>query len=243
MSNCTLPESQSSSTQGELREQLFNGGAIGPITHIQLPADQITTIRGIMLDIDPDLIRPSQLIPSVPTSPPEFYEQVVEPWLSRHPTLAKAEVRDTGRGVHVILRPGPPIEICTSRDRTLWQSTIEIIQSALPSDPRAPGITATTRAIGSTNAKAGRPVSLLRPSTPCSVEELWQLRDELVASPFRFLFSVLAGAQQISPCPICRTAGSRLDALDYAGKCYVKCGTVTLTQLISEVMHDVSHTS
>ena len=56
------------------REQLFNDGDVGPISHVQLPAEAITRLRGFLLDIDPGLFRPE-----FQGSPKEFYEAAVRP--------------------------------------------------------------------------------------------------------------------------------------------------------------------
>src|SRR5262245_25110541 len=42
--------------QIDRREQLFNTGETGPVHEIALPQVRITTLRGIMLDLDPHLL-------------------------------------------------------------------------------------------------------------------------------------------------------------------------------------------
>lgn len=220
----------------DLREQLFNTGDTGPITQVQLPAARITSLRGVMLDIDPSFIREGQLVPTVPDNPKDFYDIVVKPWIERHPTLAKAEVRNSGTGLHVILRLDEPVDFLTDADRDRWAAIVQIVQSALPSDPRAPGITAVTRAIGSTNSKNDAVVSQLRPGEGISADELVALTDELTKQPFRTLMKILTGGEQTVPCIKCKAAESSLKSLDYCGSCYSGCNKVRFEDLVAEVV-------
>lgn len=40
----------------DTREALFNDGAVGPIQRIQVSTERIVALRGILFDIDPDLL-------------------------------------------------------------------------------------------------------------------------------------------------------------------------------------------
>ena len=218
------------------REALFNGGAIGPIEHIQVSAERIVSLCGVLFDLDPHLIRQGPLTPTVPHAPPEFYATLIRPMLERHPVLAKAEVRNSGRGLHAILRFTQPVEFNDSGDRDRWRGIVEVVQAALPIDPDQPGITATTRAIGSVNGKNGATVMLLAPGEPVTAEEVMGLFDELVAAPFRTVMRILTGSETIEPCPICEKADSKLSAQDRAGLCYGSCGKVKLADLYDLVL-------
>jgi hypothetical protein len=44
-----------SSEREDIREQLFNEGLTGPITHVQVSTERIAKLRGILFDIDPDI--------------------------------------------------------------------------------------------------------------------------------------------------------------------------------------------
>ena len=145
----------------DLREALFNEGAIGPIGSIQVSTERVVSLRGIVFDLDPDLFVQGGLVASVPNDAAAFYREIVKPWLARHPMLKKAEVRMTGRGLHVILRLVKPVEFTKPGQREEWAGIVEVVQTALPIDPGQPGITATTRAVGSINSKNGATVELL----------------------------------------------------------------------------------
>lgn len=219
----------------DIREQLFNEGATGDIASVSLPAVRITSVRGLLYDIDPTLLKFGNLLGAVPSGPAELYENSVRHWLQRHETLSKAEVRVSGVGLHVLLWFEPYLEATSDAERDQIAASIEIAQAALPSDPRAPGITATTRALGSVNGKNSREVAQLKAGEAVPREDLDALCADLTERPFRHFVTVLTGDSQISPCPICRTPGTTLESLNYVGKCYAKCGQVTLDQLLSEV--------
>jgi hypothetical protein len=218
------------------REGLWNDGPIGPISQIQLAADSITSVLGILFDLDPKLNRTSRLLPAVPLDPAEFYEAVASKWLSRHPVLAKAEVRNSGTGLHAILRFDQPVIFNTSGERDRWTGIVKVVQAALPIDPDQPGLIATTRPIGSVNAKNGATVTLLTAGEPVTESEVRSLFDEMVKSPFRTVMRTLIGSDRATPCPICGIPDSHLSALDFVGKCYGGCGKVSLTRLYDGVL-------
>jgi hypothetical protein len=219
----------------DLREALFNDGAIGPIGSIQVSTERIVSLRGIMFDLDPDLFVQSGLIASISDDAAAFYRDVVKPMLDRHPVLKKTEVRMTGRGLHVILRFAAPIEFTKPGEREEWAGIVEVVQTALPIDPGQPGITATTRAVGSRNGKNDAVVELLEEGSPVTADEVRALCDEMCKQPFRTVMSILAGSGRLQPCPICKKADSAMAAGDRAGKCY-GCGSVALEQLYDLVL-------
>ena len=151
--------------QVDLREALFNDGAIGMAAQIAVPAEMITALRGILIDQDLKMFISPLANFAVPT-PKELYDQVVGPWLERDPLLKNAEVRDSGNGLHVILRFDPAFEFVSQGERDRWAALVKVVQRVMPSDPNAPGITALTRPVGSVNSKCGRTVTLLAPAIP-----------------------------------------------------------------------------
>src|SRR5205814_1567754 len=112
-----------------------------------------------------------------------------------------------------------------------WSGIVKVIQTALPTDPNAPGITAVSRAIGSVNSKSGATVRLLRAGKPVPVDAILELFGQLRDRPFRTVSQILLGTHRVSPCPICRKPGSALGVLDRVGVCYGQCGKVNLDRL------------
>jgi hypothetical protein len=221
----------SPASQIDWREQLFNQGAQGPAKIVQLPSEAITEVNGVLFDLDPDLLRPEVVTEEVISRPDLFFETVVRPWLDRHPLLRCAEVRNSGRGLHVIPRFAPAIQIQTDAERRRLAGIVQTVQRALPCDPNAPGLTALTRPVGSINGKVGRPVVLLKQGTPTSLEQLLDLYARLRDHPFRTVQEILFGTERVHPCPLCKELGSSLGALDRVGRCYPTCGKVGLAQL------------
>ena len=105
----------------------------------------------------------------VPTDPREFFSVVVHPWLKRHSVLDAAEVRCSGTGLHAIVWFSEPLVFERDGERDRWVGIIKVVQSAIPSDPDAPAITAVTRPIGSLNSKNGARVELLKPGAGVTV--------------------------------------------------------------------------
>jgi hypothetical protein len=215
----------------DLREQLFNNREIGPIDQVQLPLLNITQLWGVMYDLDPPIFLPGPLTPGADSGPEAFFERTVAGWLSRHPVLEAAEVRDTGRGLHLIIRFEEPVVFRSDGEREPWSGVVAVVQAILPIDPDQPGITAVTRPIGSINSKTGREVRSLKPGKPVPVVQVERLYDQMVQAPFRTVMGVLLGAGRVSPCPICQTHGSILSALEHVGQCYGSCGKVKLERI------------
>jgi len=216
------------------RESLANGGEIGPTGTVSLPECMITFLRGIMLDFDPDRYRADRLPPGATASPDAFYYDFVGPMLDRHPVYASAEVRDTGRGLHALIRFDPPVAFSTARERTRWAGVVRAVQRALPTDPDAPGITALTRPVGSINGKTGRPVRVLTPGRPVVAGEVLGLVEELRTRPFATVAGIVFGGRP-TPCPVCRKPGTTLGVMDRGGTCYGGCGKVSLRRLFDAI--------
>jgi hypothetical protein len=213
------------------REQLCNSGEIGPIEQVSLPLAAITSLRGILLDFDPDRFRRELLPYGGLASPDKFFVQLIRNMLAHHEVLNKAEVRSSGRGLHVIIRFRAPIEFPTEAERSRWAAIVKVIQRLLPTDPDCPGITALTRPLGSINSKNGATVRRLRKGVPVPADEVLALFEVARTSPFRTLAKILFGSDRVTPCPVCRGDDSRLDALDGQGRCYGHCGKVQLGRL------------
>ena len=215
----------------DLRKQLFNAGKVGPIEAVQVSTDCIVQLKGILYDLDLAAYQAKPLIPGLSQNVDKFFRRVVRPWLDRHPVLKKAEVRATGTGLHALLWFDRPIKFDTAADRDRWAGIVKVVQAALPIDPDQPGITATTRALGSINSKNGAMVRQLTKGTPVSQEDVLALFDEMCASPFKTVLKILTGSDCVSPCPVCKKEGTKLSAMDYAGRCYGSCGTLKLETL------------
>jgi hypothetical protein len=211
----------------------------------------------VVFDIDPNLFRNDAKLFALDSKPKRFYEKTLALWLSREPALACAEVRDSGRGLHVILWFDEPVVFQTEADRQRWDGIVQVLQGALPVDPDdrqrwdgivqvlqgalpvdpdQPGITGLTRPVGSINGKTGRPVELLEPGTPVPIAEVLGLHGRMARAPFRTVMTILLGADRVSPCPVCGVEGSSLSALDREGRCYGSCSKLELADLYDLVL-------
>ena len=221
----------------DYRKQLFNSGKIGRIEKIQVSTERITQLNGIFFDLDLDLIKRSRLVKGKFEDPSAFYNKIVKKWLSRHPVLNKAEVRMTGKGLHVILWFDEPVDFAVE-NRERWAAIVQVVQAALPIDPDQPGITATTRSIGSVNSKNDVRVKRLRKGKPVSHDEVMSLHQQMVSSPFRTVLGILSGEERISPCPFCKKEETTLVRMEHVGDCYGSCGKVGLEKLYELILKD-----
>jgi hypothetical protein len=218
----------------DLREQLYNERKAGTFAEVQLPRERITTLHGFFFDLDPKLYRPGNpLFP--PGDDPKRFFDLIRPVLDRHPLARDAEVRASGTGLHVITWIAPPVELGTAAAQARWAAYVRAVQATLPTDPNAPGITALTRAVGGVNTKSGRAVEVLRAGKPVAAGAVEEFVARLAKAPFKEVASVLLGDTRVSPCPVCRGEGARLDVLDHVGVCYAGCGRVKLEQLFDSV--------
>jgi hypothetical protein len=217
-----------------VREQLYNQRESGTFAVVQLPLERITTLYGFFFDLDPGLYRHGNPLFPPDDDPRRFFE-LVRHVLDRHPLARDAEVRATGTGLHVIVWLVPPVELGTAAAQARWAAYVRAVQATLPTDPNAPGITGLTRAVGSTNSKNGAVVEVLRAGKPVAAKAVEEFVARLARAPFREVASVLLGDTRVSPCPVCRGEGSRLDVLDRVGMCYGACGKLELGQLLDRV--------
>jgi hypothetical protein len=217
----------------DLREALFNGNPVGLAGVIQVPAERITTLLGIVADLDPKLLDPGNpLFP--PDSNPRKFHAAIRPVLDRHPLACQGEVRSSGTGLHLIFRLDPPVELRVSPDQRRWAAIVRAVLGSLPTDPNAPGITALTRPIGAINSKNNAVVELLQPGRSIAPKDVVAFVGELVEAPFRTVALPLLGSDRVEPCPACRAPGSSLGVLARLGRCY-HCGDVRLERLLDLV--------
>jgi hypothetical protein len=224
-------------TDHDLREQLVNERKVGTFAEVQLPLERITTVHGILLDLDPKLYRPGNTLFPPDADPKVFFENV-KAVLDRHPLARSAEVRSSGSGLHVIIRLDPPAELTSAADQGHWDNIVRAVQCTLPGDLHAPGLTALTRPAGAVNSKNGAAVEVLRPGQALAPALVEQFLTRVAQAPFKAVATILLGSEHVQPCPICLGEGSRLDVLDHVGMCYGTCGKVKLAQLFDKIYAD-----
>jgi hypothetical protein len=214
-------------------QRLTNGCPTGPIAQIQISREMITSVHGVMFDIDPDKFD-ARKYPAVLDGPEVFYEEVLSKWLDNNDVLRKSEVRMSGSGLHVLLWLKPPVEIGTPADQEHWDGVITAIQACLPIDPGQPSITGCTREIGSVNGKNGKVVKQLAAGEPVTQDEIEGLYRRMMDESFKTVCTILYGSDKVPTCPICQTEGTSLQAFKNKGTCY-KCKAVSLEQLYNSV--------
>ncbi len=177
------------------REALFNDGCRGTASRIQLPAARLTRLRGIMIDLDPGKLEAGNPLFPPGEQPREFLANI-RTILDRHPLVCDAEVRSSGTGLHAILWLDPPVELKNAGEQRYWNAIVSAVQASLPSDRKAPAITALTRAVGSINLKNGARVETLRPGSPIDPQRVVDFVTEMKAAPFRVVARILFGGDQ-----------------------------------------------
>jgi hypothetical protein len=219
------------------REQLVNQREIGPVECVSLPEDLVTTIHGMMADIDLKYLT-SALVDATTDTPAAIglYDTHVRTWLDRDPILRHAEVRFSGTGLHVLLWFAPAVEAQHVGDRQRWRGMIAAVQCALPTDPTAPMLTALTRPVGSINGKTNAIVRTLRAGAPITPDEFRAHYQRVRDKPFATVARLLYGTERVSPCPVCQDDGRKLLAGERVGHCYGGCGTVKLERLMATLM-------
>ncbi len=225
--------SPATSTDRTVREALYNSGDRGPAYVIARPVDEITAINGFMIDVDLKLLNPDVLGEPSLASPAAFYERHLCHWLDRDTVLAKAEVRDTGGGLHPILRLDEPVVIPAGQQRQ-WDAVARGLHSALPGDPKLGGIIAMTRPVGELNLKYDPPreIRRLREGSPVTQKEVLGLVERLARAPARLWMNLVTGGERVSPCPLCRKEGTSLGiAGGWKVQCY-ECGRVDAARLV-----------
>ena len=205
----------------DIREATFNSGEQGPAYKIAKPVDQVSCINCFMIDLDCGILDPAVVGEAASQSADALYDEHVRMWLDRDPVLAKAEARNTGHGLHVLLRLDEPI-ICAGDDARRWDKIARGLRNALPGDPNLNGIIAMTRPVGALNSKyePARTVTQLRAGQPVSREELLDLGNRVATAPARLWMQVLHGGERVSPCLLC---GNEKNSLGVAGNWQVQC--------------------
>jgi hypothetical protein len=216
----------------DIREQLYNEGQCGPIEQISTATCLVTKLHGILLDLDFCLLKAGSFIPD-PTLPAEqIYRDVISKWLERHPVLQATEVRATGNGLHIIIRPDEPIEFMSEEDRARWDAITRVLRSILPTDPEHRGIAGKTRKLGSINSKNNVVVTQLKAGVGVPAEEIAKFAMEIAEQPFAQIIRILTGVDQPT-CPRCDK--ERVLVWPRQGRCY-GCGKLTMADLFDTMM-------
>jgi hypothetical protein len=225
----------STTLPADAREQFFNGRSVGHIHEVATRLAEITTLYALMVDLDPGTLHAgNRYFP--PVDDPVGFWHGVKPVLDRHPILHDAEVRVSGRGLHLLVHLESALELQSSDDQVKWDVRARVLQSTVPCDPNMPGLTALTRPLGSANSKCGRTVERLASGRLVAIEAVKAYCDEVVKAPFRAVAALLLGSsERVSPCPKCLGDRSRMTVLARNGRCY-RCGVVTVADLFDQVM-------
>ena len=217
--------SRSNSTRAtgydDIREAIFNGRECGPAFSIARPVDQVSAIHGFMIDLDCGILDPAVVGQECVESADILYERHVQGWLEMDPVLAKAEARNTGHGLHILLWLDEPI-ICNGDEARHWDKIARGLRAVLPGDPNLNGIIAMTRPAGATNNKdePSRTVTQLRAGQRVSRVEILDLHERIATAPARLWMRVFHGGERQSPCPLC---GDEKNSLGVAGNWQVQC--------------------
>lgn len=219
-------------TSLDVRELLVNDRASGPAYRMAVPVEQVTAIHGLMIDLDCKILNPDVVGQASVDSADVLYEQHVRVWLDRDDVLGKAEVRNTGGGLHVLLWLDPPI-LCTGGEARQWDRIARGIRNALPGDPNVNGIIAMTRPVGALNTKYNPPrlVRVLREGQAISRDEILSLSRQMIEEPASTWMRLFFGDRRASPCPLCQKGESLGVAGKWNCKCY-ECGYVNGAALV-----------
>ena len=140
--------------QNDKREALFNDQAVGPASHIQVAREGVTRLAGLVVDMDADPLKANRWFP--PADNAEDFFKLIGAVFDRHPVLRHAEVRDTGRWLHLIVLFSEPVELRTAQEQRLWTKIHKLLIASVPSDANAQALITLTRPVGSVNSKAVR---------------------------------------------------------------------------------------
>lgn len=215
----------------DAREKLVNGRERGPANRIATKVEEVASIHAFMADLDCKILDPAVVGEECIRSPAALYDPHVRLWLDRDPVLAKAEVRDTGGGLHPILWLDEPI-IVSAGEAPMWDDVARGIRNCLPGDPNLNGLIALTRPVGAMNTKYAPPrqVRQLRTGEPVTRSELLDLSRRATVQPARLWMRVFFGGERVEPCPLCGK-----ESLGVAGywqvRCY-GCGRVNAASLV-----------
>ena len=222
------PKKQVKKRKINIFKQLTGNEIIGVRPAVSTEWSSIDLLHGIVLSLYLADYRERSILGRLSRNVPDFYQEVVEPCLCRDATLKKAEVRDNGEGVDVILKFDSPVTLQTSDDRDGWKALTQVVQSSLPVRLNRPSLAPLVRALGSINGSASRVVTRLAVGEPVSQDEVCALYADMRDRSFRTVMHILAGQTHLTPCPVCKAKGSSLVAEDDQGICDRKCGAVSL---------------
>lgn len=218
----------SSAGEDDIRESLVNGRQQGTLREISIDLADIDQVHAFMIDIDCDLLRDDLFGADILKSPEKLYRKYIGPMLGAHPTLAKAEVRDSGHGLHVLLWLDNAIEPANKKEAEKLKHVANVINLTLPGDPALHGLTCMTRPVGAKNTKHGRgkTVKLLREGQPVSRKEILQLAESRAFHPSKLYMQLYVHAPDGDQCPKC--GEHTVQDFDlYALRCY-GCGAVSV---------------
>lgn len=213
------------------RQSLVNDCRRGPANLITPKVEEVASIHAFMNDLDCKILDPAVVGEECVASSEMLYEKHVRHWLDRDPVLAKAEVRDTGGGLHIVLWLDAPI-ICGAGEAVVWDKVARGICNVLPGDPNLNGIIALTRPVGAINSKYNPPreVRILRPGESVTRAEILDLNRRVTEQPARLWMRLFFGGERASPCPLC--GGVSLGVAGYwQCRCY-QCGRVNAASLV-----------
>jgi hypothetical protein len=210
------------------REALYNDPAVGTATQIAMPREAVTRLRGLVIDLDSNILKPNPWFP--PAADAATFHCGITPVLERHPVLRYAEVRNTGRYLHLIVWFQTAVELRTAAEQRTWTGIHAVLKASVPSDPAAHPLITLTRPIGAVNSKTGAMVSRLKVALPVDSAALQAWANDVARKPFEALGMILFGQKRITPCPYCNTTDSYLDLGDRVGYCYGPCRTVPLSR-------------
>jgi hypothetical protein len=213
----------------DVRESLFNDRAVGAAGQIMMPQDAVTTLHGLVVDLDPDILRPNPWFP--PAETPGAFYAAIAPTLHRHPVLDRAEIRSTGGGLHALVWFNQPVELRSAAEQRRWSSIHRVLMASVPSDPACHPPITLTRPFGSINGKNGKPVEKLKDATHIPPVAVSAWAEDVARRPFLAIGLILFGEPKLNPCPYCGADGSRLDLGDFLGFCYGPCQRVPLRRL------------
>ena len=225
--------------EDDIREALFNGAECGPANKIAIPRDEVAAITGFLIDVDNKLLDPEVIGRESADSPDVLYEVHVRHWLDRDRVLSRAEVRNTGGGLHVILWLNEPL-LCEPDQQQLWDDIAKGIRLALPGDPKVLGINAMTRPVGELNRKYDPPreVRVLRRGSAVSRNDVLDLVDRLEKNAAAVRMNMFFGGERTSPCPLCLGDGTSLGiAGGHTVRCY-HCGNQPAFKLLMRFYAD-----
>lgn len=214
------------------REAIYNGRDRGPAHTIARPVDEVAAINGFLIDLDCKLLDPVVVGEAAVECPAVLYEEYVRHWVARDPVLAKAEVRDTGGGLHLLLWVESPILVDGEQARD-WDRVARALRNALPGDPNVNGIIAMTRPVGAVNTKyaPARTVRVLSEGLPVTRDEVLELSRRVIDQPARLWMRLFFGGERVSPCPLCAKGASLGVAGNWQCHCY-ECGRVDAAVLV-----------